>query len=202
MSKLDGYRDVVVLFMLMCLWVFLVVFAFFYPHLSKGAWVLPSRVCACLFWFGYMLWIATKERPGGNAWSRVYRGEISTLKFSGAKGVLVSVLGFVVFSCMIGWFGVDVAAFPGFLFASSESSSDFRVNDISYFRNSRGSYYYVDVTGEMYQGKFPWSKYDRSLLMVHIVNNINSHDVNCLNIKYRYWYFGAIVQSLDKCKSK
>lgn len=199
MSRFKGYYDVLGLLASLFVWVFLVLLAYFWPHLYRNGWLLPLRIGSCVFWFLLILVILSRKREGGNAWSRVYRGENEGFKYSGAKGVAMGIGFLIAFSFLVGFFGVDVAIYSGDWFATSISSDDFRVTDISFFRKRNGDAFSIGVEGKDYSGKFPWSRADPALIGAEDSRGEYLGGIDCLNIKYRYGSLGATVLSISRC---
>jgi preprotein translocase subunit SecG len=199
MSRFKGYYDVLALFVLLFVWVVLVLLAYFSPHLCRNGWSLPLRLGSCVFWLLLMLVILTRKREGGNAWSKVYRGENAAFGSSGSRAVMKGVGFLIAFSFLVGIFGADVAVYSGDWFATSISSDSFRVTDVSFFRKRNGTYFSISVEGRNYSGSFPWSKADPVLIGAEDANGTYRGGIDCLSIKYRYGYLGATVLSINRC---
>lgn len=199
MSRFKGYYDVLGLFVLLVAWLFFAVFAYFWPHLYSNSWLLPSRISSCALWFLLILGILSRKREGGNAWSRVYHGENEGFGYSGVKGVAMGIGFLVAFSFLVGFLGVDVAIYSEDWFATSITSDNFHVTDISFFRKRNGDTFSISVEGRNYSGKFPWSKADPALIGAEDVQGEYRGGIDCLTIKYRYGSLGAAVLSISRC---
>ena len=105
----------------------------------------------------------------------------------------------MLFAGLIGFWGLEVFAFPIGWFAHSTETSEVRVNDISYYRNSYTHTYNMDVEGDRFSGTFLWTDRDPALAKVNAAARASSHDIACLALTYRPWHIGAVVDSINPC---
>ena len=184
---------------LYALWVGLVVISFFSSCIYESDLIWPGAITACVIWACLFLWRASSRVDGSSSWGRVYRGELVGFRYKGKLGVAAMLLVIVAGGCLSGCIGVGIFAAPIRLLATSSGSATMSVSDISYFRGSITHTYIIDVSGKKYSGKFLWDDRDPALSQAHITNNISTHDIRCLKLDYRYWYFGAVVESISRC---
>ena len=191
----------IAIMVVLTLWVLLDISSFFLHFLHKSGSGHAIIFASSLIWVVIFLCMTTFiSRDGLNGWSIIYNGRFGYTQSNGVRGILKYIFVLISFSILIGFISADIFAAPTIFLAKKIGSSDFRVTDISYFRGSITRKYIVEVSSDDFSGQFLWRDSDPALAKVRINNNISSHDIDCLHINYRYWYFGAVVESLQNCE--
>jgi len=185
-----------------CLWVPLGVASFFLHFLHRGSEKLAIAISSAAWAFAFFYLFIFVKRDGYSVLGMIYYGTFpknDRFVFVGFFGVLKMCFYVLAFSFLIGAEGAGIFAAPTVLFAKSHGSSDFKVTNISYFRGSITHEYLVDVAGDPFSGQFLARDNEPALSSVYIKDNNLGYGVDCLHINYRYWYFGAVVDSLQSC---
>lgn len=191
----------ILIMVMLSMWVLLGISSFFMPFLHRGSERAAIEISSVMWLVIFSCMTTFIKRDGYSGWGMVYYGRVPHFN-SGIGGVLKCLFYLVAFSLLVGSMGAGIFTVPTVFFAKSISSSDFQVTNISYFRGSITHKYLIDVVGNKFSGQFLSNDNEPALSDVRIKDNNLLHGIDCLHINYRYWYFGAVVESLQNCAVK